>query len=211
MQADAFEAISKVHELVLGPHFGNAKNIGMNLFDNSNENVLFGFGLRPKQDLLRFPSILLEIVLDVIVGKNDPLLPEGEDSRQQNDRKQEVSTRSRSSSHKKARLVGDRTGLSDILGKKPRKVALGVGTAVEPEPGMPADWAEQAEYFGAFAVFASLLDLLRPGEALYRTPLVLCETHSCSDPDSAPTRGAFSHRTKRGRSQGSAPILSGPV
>src|SRR5262245_9334524 len=65
-------------------------------------------------------------------------------------------------------------GYQIFLVKKPRKVALGVGTAAE--PGMPADWAEQAEYFGAFAVFASLLDLLRPGEALYRTPLVLCET-----------------------------------
>src|SRR5262249_37939907 len=111
VQAHAFEPISKVHELVLGAHFGNPKNIGVNLFDNSNKRVLFGFGLWPEEYLAPFPSILLEIVLDVIMGKNDPLLPESDDRKQQNDRKQEVSTRSRSGSHKKARLGGHRTGL----------------------------------------------------------------------------------------------------
>src|SRR5262249_12160829 len=162
MQADAFEAISKVHELVLGPHFGNAKNIGMNLFDNSNENVLFGFGLRPKQDLLPFPSILLEIVLDVIVGKNDPLLPESEDSRQQNDRKQEVSTRSRSSSHKKARLVGDRTGLSDILGKNLGRLRWGLGRRLSLSLGCLLTGLNRLSILGRLRCLLGRLRCLRP-------------------------------------------------
>lgn len=70
-QVGVLQSMPKICELILRPHFGNAQNIGVNLFDDSNKYTLLALRLGTKDGLTPFPPVLLEIILEIIMSKND--------------------------------------------------------------------------------------------------------------------------------------------
>src|SRR5215831_3186861 len=117
MQTDLLQAVLKVSELVLRSHFGDAKNVRMDLVDDANNRIFFAFRLRGEHYVGSLSPVLLQIILNVIVGKSDRFLPECSNRREEYDQKQVspphadwCTVSGTGQSHKKARNGGYRTG-----------------------------------------------------------------------------------------------------
>src|SRR5262245_57764059 len=91
MQTDLLQAVLKVSELVLRSHFGDAKNVRMDLVDDANNCIFFAFRFRGEDYVGSLSPVLLQIILNVVVGKSDRFLPECSNRREKYNQK-EVST-----------------------------------------------------------------------------------------------------------------------
>jgi hypothetical protein len=68
------EAVLKFLELIRWSHLGYTKYVWVNLFDDTNQRILFPERLGRKHDSSVLPPIHFEIVLDVIVSEGYRLL-----------------------------------------------------------------------------------------------------------------------------------------
>src|SRR6516164_2765367 len=88
MQTELLQPVLKVSELVLGSHFGNAQDVRMNLVDDSNNRIFFAFRLRGEDSVGSLSPVLLQIILNIVVGKSDGVLPECSNRIEEYDRKE---------------------------------------------------------------------------------------------------------------------------